>query len=396
MDKINFFPDDLDVQNQKIILRLDLNVPIIEKRITDDTRIRLCLPFIKKLVEKKAKIIIVSHLGRPKGDKDPSLSLIPIYKYLKRKLETNVYFFTGNFDNELKNKFSHFRGGEVILVENIRYFKEEMDNDENFSKKLASIGDIYINDAFSCSHRKQSSVHKITKFIDKRYGGPLLKKEIEAINLVIKEKKSPVTCIIGGSKISTKINVISSLIEKINNLIIVGAMANNFFVYKSLMVGKSLIESNTKEIIRKIYDKARKYNCNILIPEDCVAGTGFEGKGKNKNLDQIKHNEIILDIGSNTVKKIKKIINQSNTVLWNGPAGYFENKNFIKGTLSIAECISKNTYEKSLISVLGGGDTLAAIKNCKNKLYFTHLSTAGGAFLEYLEGKDLPGLSVLK
>ncbi len=396
MDKINFFPDDLDVQNQKIILRLDLNVPIIEKRITDDTRIRLCLPFIKKLVEKKAKIIIVSHLGRPKGDKDPSLSLIPIYKYLKRKLEANVYFFTGNFDNELKNKFSHFRGGEVILVENIRYFKEEMDNDENFSKKLASIGDIYINDAFSCSHRKQSSVHKITKFIDKRYGGPLLKKEIEAINLVIKEKKSPVTCIIGGSKISTKINVISSLIEKINNLIIVGAMANNFFVYKSLMVGKSLIESNTKEIIRKIYDKARKYNCNILIPEDCVVGTGFEGKGKNKNLDQIKHNEIILDIGSNTVKKIKKIINQSNTVLWNGPAGYFENKNFIKGTLSIAECISKNTYEKSLISVLGGGDTLAAIKNCKNKLYFTHLSTAGGAFLEYLEGKDLPGLSVLK
>ena len=396
MDKINFFPDDLDVQNQKIILRLDLNVPIIEKRITDDTRIRLCLPFIKKLVEKKAKIIIVSHLGRPKGDKDPSLSLIPIYKYLKRKLETNVYFFTGNFDNELKNKFSHFRGGEVILVENIRYFKEEMDNDENFSKKLASIGDIYINDAFSCSHRKQSSVHKITKFIDKRYGGPLLKKEIEAINLVIKEKKSPVTCIIGGSKISTKINVISSLIEKINNLIIVGAMANNFFVYKSLMVGKSLIESNTKEIIRKIYDKARKYNCNILIPEDCVVGTGFEGKGKNKNLDQIQHNEIILDIGSNTVKKIKKIINQSNTVLWNGPAGYFENKNFIKGTLSIAECISKNTNEKSLISVLGGGDTLAAIKNCKNKLYFTHLSTAGGAFLEYLEGKDLPGLSVLK
>ena len=396
MDKINFFPDDLDVQNQKIILRLDLNVPIIEKRITDDTRIRLCLPFIKKLVEKKAKIIIVSHLGRPKGNKDPSLSLIPIYKYLKRKLETNVYFFTGNFDNELKNKFSHFQGGEVILVENIRYFKEEMDNDENFSKKLASIGDIYINDAFSCSHRKQSSVHKITKFIDKRYGGPLLKKEIEAINLVIKEKKSPVTCIIGGSKISTKINVISSLIEKINNLIIVGAMANNFFVYKSLMVGKSLIESNTKEIIRKIYDKARKYNCNILIPEDCVVGTGFEGKGKNKNLDQIQHNEIILDIGSNTVKKIKKIINQSNTVLWNGPAGYFENKNFIKGTLSIAECISKNTNEKSLISVLGGGDTLAAIKNCKNKLYFTHLSTAGGAFLEYLEGKDLPGLSVLK
>ena len=396
MGEINFFPNDLEIENKKIILRLDLNVPIKDQQIKDDTRITLCLPFIEKLIEKKAKIIIISHLGRPKGVRVPELSLIPIYKYLKDKLKTNLFFFRGNFDNKTKEKFSHLKAGEIILIENIRYFKEETEDSEDFSKKLGELGDIYINDAFSCSHRKQASVHNITKFVKKSYAGPLLKKEIKAINHIIENKKEPVTCIIGGSKISTKINVINSLIKKINNLIIVGAMANNFFVYKSLMVGKSLIESNTKEIIRKIYDKARKYNCNILIPEDCVVGTGFEGKGKNKNLDQIKHNEIILDIGSNTVKKVKKIINQSNTVLWNGPAGYFENKNFIKGTLSIAECISKNTYEKSLISVLGGGDTLAAIKNCKNKLYFTHLSTAGGAFLEYLEGKDLPGLSVLK
>lgn len=396
MDKINFFPDNLDVQNKKIILRLDLNVPLKNKIIIDDTRIALCLPFIKKLTEKKAKIIIISHLGRPKGVKDPALSLIPIYKYLKKALQSNIYFFMGDFDNEIKEKFSHLKAGEVILIENIRYFKEETDNNENFSKKLASLGDIYINDAFSCSHRKQSSIHNITKYINKSFAGPLLKKEVDAINLIIKNKKEPVTCIIGGSKISTKINVITNLIGKINNLIIVGAMANNFFIYKNFKVGKSLIESNTKEIIKNIYDKAAKNNCEILIPEDCVVGTSFEGEGKVKNLEQIEENEIILDIGLNTTKKIKQLIEKSNTVLWNGPAGYFENKNFLNGTMSIAETISKNTQEKSLISVLGGGDTLAAINKSKNKLFFSHLSTAGGAFLEYLEGKDLPGLSVLK
>tara|TARA_B100001063_G_scaffold178773_1_gene167791 strand:+ start:2035 stop:3225 length:1191 start_codon:yes stop_codon:yes gene_type:complete len=396
MDKINFFPDNLEIENKKIILRLDFNVPLKDKIITDDTRIALCLPFLKKLIDKKAKIIIISHLGRPNGAKEPSLSLIPIYKYLKEKLQTSVYFFMGNFDDEVKDKFSHLKGGEVILIENIRFFKEETDDDEDFSKKLASLGDIYINDAFSCSHRKQSSIHKITKFIDKSYAGPLLKKEIDAINLVINNKKEPVTCIIGGSKISTKINVITSLIRNINNLVIVGAMANNFFIYKNFKVGKSLIESNTKEIIKTIYDKAIKDNCKIIIPNDCVVSSSFEGEGKNKNLDQIEENEIILDIGSKTIKQIKQIIDQSNTILWNGPAGYFENNNFLNGTMSIAETISKNTKEKSLISVLGGGDTLAAINKSKNKLSFSHLSTAGGAFLEYLEGKDLPGLAVLK
>ena len=396
MGEINFFPDDLEIKDQKIILRLDLNVPIKNKIIKDDTRITLCLPFINNLIEKKAKIIIISHLGRPKGINIPELSLIPIYKYLKDVLKTNVFFFRGNFDDETEKKFSHLKGGEVILIENIRFFKEETENDESFSKKLAALGDIYINDAFSCSHRKQASVHSITKFVKKSYAGPLLRKEISAINLVIKNKKEPVTCIIGGSKISTKINVITHLIEKVNNLIIVGAMANNFFVYKNFKVGKSLIEKNTKDIIADIYKKAEKNNCEILIPEDCLVGTDFDGTGKNKNLDELQDNEIILDIGENTIKNINKKIESSNTILWNGPAGYFENENFSKGTMSIAESISKNTIEKSLISVLGGGDTIAAINRSKNKLSFSHLSTAGGAFLEYLEGKDLPGLSVLK
>ncbi len=396
MNEINFFPDDLEIKDQKIILRLDLNVPIKDKVIKDDTRITLCLPFIKKLIEKKAKIIIISHLGRPKGNKVPELSLMPIYKYLKGVLETNVFFFKGTFDDETKEKFSYLKGGEVILIENIRFFKEETEDDQVFSKKLGELGDIYVNDAFSCSHRKQASVHNITKFVKKSYAGPLLKKEIMAINLVIKNKKEPVTCIIGGSKISTKINVITNLLNLVNNLVIVGAMANNFFVYKNLKVGKSLVEKNTNEIIEDIYKKAKINNCEILIPEDCMVGTDFEGAGKNKNLDEVKENEIILDIGFNTIKSIQKKINASNTILWNGPAGYFENESFSKGTISIAENISKNTLERSLISILGGGDTLAAVNKINNKLTFSHLSTAGGAFLEYLEGKDLPGISVLK
>ena len=396
MDEINFFPESLDIQNQKIILRLDLNVPLKNKVIQDDTRIALCLPFIKRLIEKKAKIIIISHLGRPQGIRVPELSLMPIYKYLKKTLQTNVYFFMGNLDEQAQDKFSHLKEGEIILIENIRYFKEESDNDEKFSKKLGSLGDIYINDAFSCSHRKQASIHNITRFIKKSFAGPLLKKEINAINLVVQNKKKPVTCIIGGAKISTKLSVILNLIENVNSLIIVGAMANNFFVYDNLKVGKSLIEKNTKEIIKKIYEKARKNECEILIPEDCMVSLNFTGDGNSKDLDAIKDNEIILDIGPKTIKKIKNKISQSNTVLWNGPAGYFENENFMTGTMAIAEIISKNTIERSLISILGGGDTLSAINKCKSKLSFTHLSTAGGAFLEYLEGKDLPGLSVLK
>ena len=396
MSKIKYFSEDLDVQNKIIILRLDLNVPLNEKKIQDKTRISLNLPFLKDLIKKKAKIIIISHLGRPKGIKNSELSLTPIYKFLKEQLETNVYFFMGDINEETKSKFSYLKEGEIILLENIRFFKEESENDDNFAKKLASLGDIYINDAFSCSHREQASIHKITKYIKESYAGPLLKKEVNAISSVIQNKKEPVACIIGGSKISTKINVITNLIRNVNNIIIVGAMANNFLTFKGFEVGKSLIEKNSRKIIDSIYLEAKKYNCNIFIPEDCNVSTNFEGSGKTKKQDSIDENEIILDIGPKTIKNIENIIDQSNTVLWNGPAGYFENKNFSVGTLAIAKKISENTAKKSLISILGGGDTISAINKNNDKFSFTHLSTAGGAFLEFLEGKDLPGLNVLK
>ena len=396
MNKIRYFSDSLDIKGKTIILRLDLNVPLKEKKIQDFTRITLALPFLKELVKKKAKIIIISHLGRPKGVKNKELSLLPVYKFLKEQLKSNLFFFMGSIDEETKNKCAYLKEGEIMLFENIRFYKGESEDDDELANKLASLGDVYINDAFSCSHRKQASIHKITKFMKESYAGPLLKKEVEAINLIIKNKKEPVTCIIGGSKISTKINVISNLIKNVNNVVIIGAMANNFLSFEGFEIGKSLIEENSDKIINEIYNKAKQNNCNIVIPDDCNVSNNFEGTAVTKKKDNIHANEIILDIGPQTIKKITNIIDKSNTVLWNGPAGYFENKNFSTGTLAIANKISNNTTIKSLVSILGGGDTISALNKSNKKFNFTHLSTAGGAFLEFLEGKDLPGLEVLK
>ena len=396
MSEIRYFSENQNIQSKTIILRLDLNVPLSKKKIQDENRILASLPLLRNLINKKAKIIIISHLGRPKGIKSPELSLTPIYKFLKKTLDTNIYFFMGDINEETKSKFSYLKDGEIILLENIRFHHGENNNDENFAKKIASLGDIYINDAFSCSHREQASIHKITKYINESYGGPQLKKEIDTINLVIKNKKKPVTCIIGGSKILTKINVVTSLIKNVDNIIIVGAMANNFLTFYGFKVGKSLVEKNTKTVVEKIYAEAKKNNCNIFIPEDYNVSTSLDGVGKIKNKNTIDDDEIILDIGPKTIEIIERVIDKSNTILWNGPAGYFENKNFSIGTIAIAKKISENTVKKSLISILGGGDTVSAINKNDQKFTFTHLSTAGGAFLEYLEGKDLPGLNVLK
>ena len=396
MSGIKYFPQDLSLENKTIILRVDLNVPIVEKKIQDFTKISLILPFLEELIKKKSKIIMISHLGRPKGLRNTSLSLLPVYKHLKEKLNTNIYFYTGEINDELNSKCSYLKNSEVLLIENIRFFKEETDNEENFSKKIGNLGDIYINDAFSCSHRKQASIHGITKFVKVAYAGPLLKKEITAIDSVVKNKKEPMTCIIGGSKISTKITVISNLIKSASNIIIVGAMANNFLRYNNYEIGKSLKENKSSEIIKKIIYEAEKSKCKIIIPEDCIVSKSFEGHAVAKDLKSIEKDDIILDVGPKTLKTIEKIIDSSNTVMWNGPAGYFENKSFAVGTNFIAEKISENTEKKSLVSIIGGGDTVSAINKSGLKLSFTHLSTAGGAFLEYLEGKDLPGLSVLK
>ena len=395
MSDLKIFSKDIPVKGKRIIVRLDLNVPIKNSEIVDDTRIKVIEPFINKLIENEAKIILISHLGRPKGKVVPELSLEPIFKFLKKKLIGNVYFYKENIDSKAVDSSKKLSPGEVLLFENIRFFKEEESDDETFAKNLSKLGDIYINEAFSCSHRKQASMHKITKFIDS-YGGPILEKEIHSINLITKNKKNPVTCIIGGSKISTKINILSSLLKNADNLIIVGAMANNFLKFKGINVGSSLIEKGTEDIVKNLNVLAKENKCKIIVPIDCNTSNNFNGKLVYKTLKDLDNDDIILDIGKKTIDLINITIDQSNTVFWNGPAGYYENKNFSIGTLSIAKKIAQNTEAKSLISIVGGGDTVAAIKNTGLGKVYTYLSTAGGAFLESLEGKELPGIKVLK
>ncbi len=394
MSNLKIFSEKLNISNKRIIVRLDLNVPINNFKIEDNTRIKIIEPFINKLIEKKAKIILISHLGRPKGKIVKEMSLKPIFDYLQKNLIGKISFYQGEIDNEAVNASKNLMPGEVLLMENIRFFKEEENDDESFAKNLSKLGDFYINEAFSCSHRKQASLHKITKYIDS-YGGPLLEKEIQSINLILKNKKEPVTSIIGGSKVSTKVKVLLNLIQNTNNLIIVGAMANNFLKFKGFNVGLSLLEKGTEKTIEDIYTSAGKNNCNIIIPLDCIVSNNLNGSPKLKSINEITSEDMVLDIGKKTVDLINKTVENSKTVFWNGPAGYFENKDFSSGTIAIAKKIGENSQSKSLISIVGGGDTLAAIKNTDYQKLFTHLSTAGGAFLESLEGKQLPGVKVL-
>ena len=395
MSELKIFNKKVNVSNKRVILRLDLNVPIKNNKIDDHTRILAVEPLIKTLVQLKAKIIIISHLGRPKGKKNKSLSLKIVYDYLKKKIDTKISFYEKTLDKAAIIASKNIKQGDILFFENIRFFREEETDDENFSKKLALLGDIFINEAFSCSHRKQASIHKITKFINS-YGGPLLKKEYDAIDQITKKGKKPITCIIGGSKITTKIKVLVNLIKKSNNLVIIGAMANNFLKYKGFNIGSSLVEKNSEKFVEEIYKEAKKNSCNICVPVDCFCAKTFDGKAVYKSLNDLNSNEMILDIGKKTINLIKNIIGSSQTIFWNGPAGYYENAEFSKGTVEISDEIAKKTENNSIMSIVGGGDTIAAIKKTSNLKTFSHLSTAGGAFLESLEGKDLPGIKVLK
>tara|TARA_B100002052_G_scaffold252575_1_gene241227 strand:- start:5143 stop:6336 length:1194 start_codon:yes stop_codon:yes gene_type:complete len=395
MSNLKIFSNDVKVSEKRVIVRLDLNVPIKNSKIDDESRINVVEPFLNKLIENKAKIILLSHLGRPKGKPVPELSLKPIFNFLEKKLDGKIHFYKENIDDKAIDASKNIKPGEVLMFENIRFFEEEENDDENFAKNLSKLGDIYINEAFSCSHRRQASMHKITKFI-KSYGGPTLEKEIRSIDLIIKNKKKPVTCIIGGSKISTKINVLSNLSKIADNLIIVGAMANNFIKHNGVDVGASLVEKDAGITVKKINSVAEKNNCKIIIPVDCNTSSNVNGDPIYKSLNEINSNEMILDIGKNTMNLISKIIDVSKTVFWNGPAGYYENTSFSLGSRHIAKKIAENTKSNSLISIVGGGDTVAIIKKTSLENAFTHLSTAGGAFLESLEGKELPGVKVLE
>ena len=385
--------DLADLDQKILLLRLDLNVPIKNEKIQDFNRIDKTLPTIKFLLKRKAKIILISHVGRPMGKKDSKFSLKPISKILSTKLSENVRLVDENIF-EIKKNDIFKKNEKIVMLENIRFYKEEEQNDLVFSKKLASLGDLYVNEAFSCSHRNHASVSQITKHIDS-YAGINLALELEALKKITSKITKPTTCLIGGSKISTKIKIIRNLITKFDNIIIVGAMANNIIKFKGHEIGKSLCEKNCDEIIEEIFTLGKKNNCNIVFPEDVSVGKNFEDSSQNKDVNKIAKDDLILDIGSKTIRKIINLIKNSKTILWNGPAGYFENDNFATGSFELAKEISAQTKSGNIFSVIGGGDTVSVINKLKLFNDFNFVSTAGGAFLEYLEGKDLPGIKSL-
>ena len=395
MSKLKALDEKFNLADKRVLLRVDLNVPITNGKVTDKSKINKIVPVIKELISRKTKIILISHLGRPKGKIDQKLSLKVIAPILETLLNSKVHFFNESYGSSAIEKSKKISPGEVLLLENIRFNKEEELNGVSLAKELSKIGDIYINEAFSCSHRAHASVCEITKHIDS-YAGKLLAEEVNVIKMLTSNAKKPVTCIVGGAKISTKIGIINNLMKKITNIIIVGAMANNFIKYQGYNIGKSLFEKNQEKLLKDILKQCEINNCNLILPEDVIVSKDYNSKGQLKNLNKIGENDLILDIGKKTIENILKKINESKTVLWNGPAGYFEVEEFSLGSNKIANKIVENTKKKILTSIAGGGDTVAAINKfgCSNG--FSYISTAGGAFLEFLEGKKLPGIKALE
>ncbi len=391
---MKYIKDYENLEGKVVLLRLDLNVPIKNRVITDETRIDKILPVINFLIKKKSKILIISHVGRPKGKINYDLSLEPICENLERKTDQKIKLVKKNIYKMKKDDLFNNSKDQIIFLENIRFYEEEEKNDTNFSRNLAKLGDIFVNDAFSCSHRAHASVSKITQFLPS-FAGLQLETEISALKKVTTDIKKPVTCIIGGSKISTKIGLIKNLIPKFDNIIIVGAMANNILYYKGNPIGKSLKEANCKSVIEDIFETVKNYSCLINYPEDVVVGKNMKDKATIKELNEVSNDDIILDIGPKTIKKIIDIIDNSKTILWNGPAGYFENSNFANGCYEITKKIIEKNKINQIYSIAGGGETIAVLNQINAVDNFNFVSTAGGAFLEYLEGKDLPGIKAL-
>ena len=385
---------NLNLKGKKVLLRVDLNVPMKNGAISEISRIEKIIPTIKFLIEKQAKIIILSHIGRPKGEIVEGMSLKPISKKLSSLINKEITFNNKKIDKIELSEVNNIENSSIMMLENIRFNKKEEINDERFAKEISNLGDIYVNDAFSVSHRSHASVDGITKFIPSYYGLQITE-EINALKKITSEIKKPITLIIGGSKISTKIKIINNLIKKFDNVIIVGGMANTLLKHTGRKVGNSLCEDNCEDLIKEILANSKKYNCKITYPVDVVVSKSKESFGTNKDINDINENDIILDIGKKTIAIIKEIIDETNTVLWNGPAGYFENPNFQEGTREILEIISQRTDNNKIFSVAGGGETVAAINKFNKMNSFTFVSTAGGAFLEYLEGKTLPGIKAL-
>lgn len=384
---------DLDVAGKKVLVRVDFNVPLNDKgEITDDTRITASLPTIQYLLEQKAAVIIMAHLGRPKGQVKPELSLAPVAKHLGKLLGKKILFAPDCVGEAAQAAASKLKPGHILLLENLRFHKEEEKNDMDFAEKLASLADLYVNDGFGVSHRAHASVEGVTHFLPAA-AGFLLEKEIQYVGQAVTNPLHPFVAIIGGAKVSDKIGVISNLLDKVDTLLIGGGMANTFLAAQGYKMGKSLVEEDKLDLAKELLAKAKKNKVNMLLPTDLVMAAAFAPDAEHvtekvKNLNQAY---MALDIGAETSKAYAEALADAKMIVWNGPMGVFEMDAFCKGTEAVAKAVAKSRAT----SIVGGGDSVAAIEKLGLAKRITHISTGGGASLEYLEGKVLPGVAAL-
>ncbi|WP_313529002.1 phosphoglycerate kinase [Anaerotignum sp.] len=384
--------DDLKVKGKRVLVRCDFNVPLQDGAITDENRITAALPTIKKLVEDGGKVILCSHMGKPKGEPKPELSLAPVAKRLSDLLGKEVVFAKDDtvVGENAKKAVETMKDGDVVLLENTRYRKEETKNEENFSKELASLADVYVNDAFGSSHRAHCSTVGVTNFVGESAVGYLMEKEIEFLGNAVNKPEHPFVAILGGSKVSDKINVINNLLEKVDTLIIGGGMAYTFAVAQGGKVGESLLEADKVEYAKEMMDKAKAKGVRLLLPVDTVITKEFKNDTEFKTVSslEIPDGWMGLDIGEKSRELFAEAIKEAKTVIWNGPMGVFEFENFAGGTKAVAQVMA----DIDATTIIGGGDSAAAVNQLGFGDKMTHISTGGGASLEFLEGKDLPGV----
>ncbi len=389
--------DDLDLKGKNVLVRVDFNVPLDENQnVTDDFRIRAALPTIKKISESGGRAILCSHLGRPKGERKPEMSLKPVAKRLSELLGKEVKFANDCIGQEVLEMKKSLQDGDVLLLENVRFHKEETKNDPGFAKALAEGCDLYVNDAFGSAHRAHASTEGVTKYFDKCAAGYLMEKELSYLGGALENPRRPFVTILGGAKISGKIDVINNLMDKADVLLIGGGMIYTFYKAQGKEIGKSLLEEDRIEMAREIFEKAESSKCRFVLPKDVLVSDKFEAGANTKvvDVDNIPADWMGVDIGTKTIEEFKQILSEASTVVWNGPMGVFEIPDFAKGTEEIARYLAKIT-EKGVTTIVGGGDSAAAVKKFGLSDKLSHVSTGGGASLEFLEGKVLPGVAAL-
>ena len=388
--------DDLAVAGKRVLLRADLNVPVKDGKVTDATRIERLAPTIEALIAKGAKTVVMSHFGRPKGV-DPSQSLKPLVAPLSRAIGGKTVHFAGDcIGPEAKKVVDALQPGEVALLENLRFHPEEEKNDPGFAKQLAALGDVYVDDAFSAAHRAHASIEALAHLLPNA-AGKLMQAELEALGAALEHPQKPVMALVGGSKVSTKLDLLKFIISKVDRLAIGGAMANTFLFAQGRGVGRSLCEKEMADTAREILSAAEKAGCTIILPDDAVTADKLEAgvMTRTVGVNAVPSDAMMLDIGPDSVAQISKALGECKTLVWNGPVGAFEVKPFDRATVALAKAVAELTASGKLLSVAGGGDTVAALAAAGLDDKLTYVSTAGGAFLEWLEGKELPGVAAL-